>query len=311
MKTPAKFRQYIWLLDTIYRAGRISLEEINQRWLMNPERSEGIEISQRTFIRHRNAIEEMFGIIINCDKKNGFRYYIANPEDLQTANIQRWMINSLSTSSLLADSKDLKEQIVLEDIPSGQYYLMEILQAIRNHQLIRMTYKRFDSEEPSTNDVEPYCVKLQHLRWYVVVRKLNPTRSHLTTYALDRIQQLEVIADSHFELPVDFSAAEYFKNSFGIFVDEKNPPEHVIIRAYGIHADYLRTLPLHASQNELVTVSDNAEPYTDFEYHLDVTIDLVNELLSKGEGIEVIESDRLRAKMQKKITLMSQRYQQK
>lgn len=310
MKTQIIFRQYIWLLDTIYRAGKISFEEINQRWLKN-KMSEGVEITSRTFIRHRNAIEEMFGIYINCDKKDGFKYYIGNPEDLQTANIQRWMINSLSTSSLLADSKDLKEQIVLEDIPSGQYYLMDILQAIRNRQLLCMTYKRFDSDAPKTIEAEPYCVKLQHQRWYVVVRILNPVRTHLTIYALDRIQKLEVITDSHFEFPVDFSASDYFKNSFGIFVDEKNPPEHVIIRAYGIQADYLRTLPLHSSQRELATVSDSSEPYTDFEYYLDVTIDLVNELLSKGEGIEVIESERLRAEMQEKIALMSQRYQQK
>lgn len=310
MKTQTVFRHYIWLLDTIYRAGRISFEEINQRWL-DTEMSAGMDISRRTFIRHRDSIEEMFGIIIECDKKDGFRYYIANPEDLQTANIQRWMINSLSTSSLLAESKDLKEQIVLEDIPSGQHYLMEILQAIRNHQLLRLTYKRFDSDEPKTKDVEPYCVKLQHQRWYVVVRNPNSLHANLTTYALDRIKQLDIIADSHFDVSKDFLASEYFKNSFGIFVDEKNPPEHIIIRAYGIQADYLRTLPLHSSQKELATVTDCPESYTDFEYYLNVSIDLVNELLSKGEGIEVIEPESLRAKMQEKIALMSQRYQQK
>lgn len=311
MKTPAKFRQYIWLLDTIYRAGKISLEEINRHWLMNIEKSGGLKISERTFIRHRNAIEEMFGIIINCDKKDGFRYYIANPEDLQTANIQHWMINSLSTSSLLADSKDLKEQILLEDIPSGQSYLMDILQAIRNRQLIHMTYKRFDSEEPKTKDLEPFCVKLHHQRWYVVVRTPKSQHANLTTYALDRIKQLEIIADSHFEVPKDFSASDYFKNSFGIFVDDKNPPEHVILRAYGLQSDYLRTLPLHSSQKELATVTNTLEPYTDFEYYLNVTIDFVNELLSKGEDIEVIESEKLKAKMQEKIALMGQRYLQK
>lgn len=310
MKTQIVFRQYIWLLDTIHRAGRISFEEINQRWLQT-EMSEGIEITSRTFIRHRNAIEEMFGIVISCDKKDKFRYYIENPEDLQTANIQRWMINSLSTSTLLSESSDLKDQIILEDIPSGQFYLMDILQAIRNHQLIQMTYKRFDSEESKTKDLEPYCVKLQRQRWYVVVRDPKSQHANLTTYALDRIKQLDIIADSHFDVPKDFLASEYFKNSFGIFVDEKNPPEHVIIRAYGIQADYLRTLPLHSSQKELATVTDCPKSYTDFEYYLNVTIDLVNELLSKGEDIEVIESERLRAKMQEIIAKMSQRYQKK
>lgn len=310
MKTQIVFRQYIWLLDTIYRAERISFEEINQRWL-NTEMSEGVEMTRRTFIRHRAAIEEMFGIYINCNKKDGFRYYIGNPEDLQTANIQRWMINSLSTSTLLSESKDLNEQIVLEDIPSGQFFLMEILQAIRNRQLLHLTYKRFDSDEPKTKDVEPYCVKLQHQRWYVVVRNPKSEHTNLTTYALDRIQHLDIIEGSHFKIPKNFSASEYFKNSFGIFVDEKNPPEHIIIRAYGVQADYLRTLPLHYSQKEITTNSNATESYTDFEYCLSVTIDLVNELLSKSDGIEVLEPESLRLKMQDSIEKMSKRYQQK
>lgn len=27
------FNKYIWLIDTIYHAGRITFEEINRRWL--------------------------------------------------------------------------------------------------------------------------------------------------------------------------------------------------------------------------------------------------------------------------------------
>ena len=30
--TAVLFNRYVWLVDTIYRAGRISFEEINDRW---------------------------------------------------------------------------------------------------------------------------------------------------------------------------------------------------------------------------------------------------------------------------------------
>ena len=33
MKAAEIFRQYIWLTDTIRRAGRITLNEINERWV--------------------------------------------------------------------------------------------------------------------------------------------------------------------------------------------------------------------------------------------------------------------------------------
>lgn len=307
MKTQIKFRQYLWLLDTINRVGKISLEEINQRWLRT-EMSEGVEIPRRTFIRHRNAIEEMFGIFIDCDRSDGFRYFIGNPEDLQTANLQQWMINSLSASSLLAECKDIKDQIILEEIPSGQNFLETILQAIRNHQFLRVTYERFGAGDPYIIDVEPYCVKLYHQRWYVVVHKVNPKWSNLTIYALDRIKQVELIADSHYELPKYFDAASFFKNYFGVYVNAENQPERMVIRAYGNQPEYFRTLPLHSSQKELSSGTYGQESYTDFEYYLAITYDLICDLLSKNSWIEVLEPKSLRQRMQEEMECMLGRY---
>jgi hypothetical protein len=54
MKVPAKFKEYIWLVNTIRRAGKISLAEINEKWLRT-EMSEGIELARSTFNRHTFA----------------------------------------------------------------------------------------------------------------------------------------------------------------------------------------------------------------------------------------------------------------
>ena len=53
-----QMNKYVWLVDTIHRAGKISLEDINRKWLDN-DLSEGIEIPKRTFHKWRIAIEEM------------------------------------------------------------------------------------------------------------------------------------------------------------------------------------------------------------------------------------------------------------
>lgn len=309
MNTQSITRQDLWLLDTILQAGKISFEEINQRWLSS-RMSEGVEISRSTFVRHRNAIQEAFGIIIDCDRKDGFRYSIFNPEDLQESSILRWLISSFSASSLLVENGDLKDYVVLENV-QGQIYLEKILQAIRNHQMLRMTYTRFGMKDSSIIEVEPYCVKLHHQRWYVIVRNPKSRHKNLTTYALDRINELDIIVDSHYNLPKDFSASIFFKNYFGVYVDDKILPEHVVIRAYGTQADYLRSLPLHSSQKELSTVIETTEPYTDFTYYLAITDDFVNELLSKNDKIEVLEPASLRQKMREEIERMSKRYREK
>jgi len=49
------FHRYIWLADTIYRAGRITFAELNRRWLRN-SMSEGKPIPLRTFHKHREAV---------------------------------------------------------------------------------------------------------------------------------------------------------------------------------------------------------------------------------------------------------------
>ena len=85
MKIPVLFKEYIWLVNTIYQAGKISFAKINEKWLRT-EMSGGVEIARTTFNRHKDAIEDIFGIIIDCDKKMGSS--IISPTNLCFAKIQ-------------------------------------------------------------------------------------------------------------------------------------------------------------------------------------------------------------------------------
>ena len=82
------FDKYIWLVDTIYRAGKITFEEINERWLRS-RLSEGEDIPLRTFHNWRIAIEQVFDININCNRKGGYYYYIENADDMQKGGIPK------------------------------------------------------------------------------------------------------------------------------------------------------------------------------------------------------------------------------
>ena len=55
------FNRYVWLVDTIYRAGRITFEEINERWQRSSLNETGEELPLKTFHNHKNAIQQMFG----------------------------------------------------------------------------------------------------------------------------------------------------------------------------------------------------------------------------------------------------------
>ena len=49
MKIPAKFKEYIWLVNTIRQARRITFEEIKEN-LLDTDMSEGVELSRSTFL---------------------------------------------------------------------------------------------------------------------------------------------------------------------------------------------------------------------------------------------------------------------
>ena len=104
MKSYALFQEYIWLVNTIYRARKITLGEINRKWV-ETDMSEGLEMVRSTFNRHKDAIQDMFGIDIACDRRNGFKYYIDNVEVLEEDTIQNWMLSTLSVNSVLSESK--------------------------------------------------------------------------------------------------------------------------------------------------------------------------------------------------------------
>ena len=89
-----QLQKYIWLIDTIRRAGKISLEEISSRRERNKDLSDYKPLSRTTFNRWKDAIFSQFGIIISCQRSGGYFYYIENPEDIDEDELKKWMLDS-------------------------------------------------------------------------------------------------------------------------------------------------------------------------------------------------------------------------
>ena len=280
--------EYIYEVQRIHLVGEHhlpsqednSLSEINEKWL-ETDMSGGVEFSRTTFHRHKIAIEEMFGIYIECDRKNGFKYYIGNEYVLQENSVQNWMLSTLSVSSLLAESMSLNERILLENVPSGDEKLKMLIKAMKESKKISITYRRYGGHATRTFDLEPYCLKLFGQRWYLLGRFAD---RGMATFSIDRMLEIKM-SNEKFKIEEDFDAASYFSDCFGVMLDENSKPEKVLIRAYGYEPYYLRDLPLHHSQREI----QSTEEYCDFELRLKITSDFKSKLLSRGEWIEILE----------------------
>lgn len=292
--------KYVWLVETIYRAGYISYKEINAKWI-NDEISEGVGLPLRTFHKWRVAVEEMFGLVIDCKRKGGYRYYIANAEDLKEGNIRNWLLNTISTSNLLIDNLMLKDRILLEHIPSGQEFLTDIIDAMKKGSIITITYQNYWHNTSHVFDVEPYCVKLFKQRWYVIGR--TPYYDQVRIYSLDRINEIS-LTNKKFQMPKSFNPTEYFEDSFGIIVATDTPAEKVTIKVSSTQAKYIRAVPLHHSQEEI----ESHEDFSIFEYWIRPTSDFLQELLWHGENIEVLKPQWFRHQIAEKIENLRDNY---
>lgn len=296
------FDQYIWLVNTIEHHGRISLERLSNLWCKRSLNDDGKPLARTTFFRLKQAVEEMFGIRIECDTRNGYQYYIANDRDLKSNSTQIWMLRTLTVNSILLDGLSIKDQLLLENIPAGLEYLEIVIKAIKAHRTLRMSYRKFTDSKPYSTLIEPYCLKLFHQRWYLL-GKSEKRGGNLGVFALDRMTELseterEFIQDS------DFDAETFFKNYFGVIPDQKVQVERIVLRAFTPMDDYLRTLPLHHSQQEITTEKNFAL----FEYRLAPTRDFIQAILKEGHELEVIEPSSLRKIIRRELTDALKRY---
>lgn len=288
------FKRYIWLVDLINRRKYVSFKEISEAWMRSPLNETGDPLSERTFFNHKDAIAGMFGIEILNDRSLGF--YIGR-SDVGSDETSDWMLHTLCLNNVLHENADMKDRILMEKVPSSERFLTDIISAMRDFRVIRLCYQSFRHPEPFCFNVRPYCVKYFKQRWYL----LGDSDLGLRIYSLDRFVDMEEL-EEHFEIPKGFDAEEYFGNYFGVIIGEE--PEDVKIRVVPDQVKYFRTLPMHGSQRE--TVQEDGSSV--FSYHIAPTLDFVQEILSHGTDVEVLEPAELRESIADIIAGMASRY---
>lgn len=288
------FKRYIWLVDLINRRKYVSFKEISEAWMRSPLNETGDPLSERTFFNHKDAIAGMFGIEILNDRSLGF--YIGR-SDVGSDETSDWMLHTLCLNNVLHENADMKDRILMEKVPSSERFLTDIISAMRDFRVISLCYQGFRHPEPFCFNVRPYCVKYFKQRWYM----LGDSDLGLRIYSLDRFVDMEEL-EEHFEIPKGFDAEEYFGNYFGVIIGEE--PEDVKIRVVPDQVKYFRTLPLHGSQRE--TVQEDGSSV--FSYHIAPTLDFVQEILSHGADVEVLEPAELRESIADIIAGMASRY---
>lgn len=275
--------RYVWLVDIIRRYKKVSFQEINRLWQQSGL-NDGEELQLRTFHRHRIAIEEIFGINIDCSGAPHYEYFIGNQEDLETDELRSWLIDSFAVDNVIRVNSSLRDKLLLEEVSATQFLTL-IMEALSHNRKLAFEYRTDFSPNSHKVTADPLCLKMFRRRWYLVARCDD---EKLKIYSLDRIADCGM-KDETFEYPADFFPQEFFSNSFGIIADETVKPESIVLKFAEDEANYIRHLPLHHTQTE---TSPNI-----FELTLSPTYDFVQEILSHLGKVEVVSPEWLRAKI--------------
>ena len=289
--------KYIWIIDTIQRRGPITFSELGKLWKEAREVSGGNPMPRRSFLNYRNGAAELFKVEIGYNAST-YEYSIKNTDDSES-RMRNWLLDSMSLSGMMTDSKDIANRIMVEKVPSARNRLPIIIDSLKQLKRIAFAYKAYDRSQAHQVVIEPYCVRIFKQLWYVI--GCNVKDKKVKTYALDRMNDLHITADSY-TIPEAFSAEKYFADCFGI-ITSHGQAKDIVLRVKPMQAKYFRSLPLHHSQRE-----DLHDEYSLFYYHMHLTYDLIQQLLSYGPEIEVVSPRELRVSIKQKLEEALQQY---
>lgn len=187
------------------------------------------------------------------------------------------------------DKAPSKERILyFEPVPfyRGTEHMPVFLKAIESTQRITFEYKSFKSPVKNKHTIEPFFLQEHSHRWYVVGRLL-PYDS-VTSFALERIIGEPEILKEYFDMPVNFTAEQYFKHTFGMTNNYNDPIEEIHLQFDPLQAKYFVSKPFH--HYEKVEETNN---HLIVKMHLKINFELIRKLAGMGNAVKVLKPQSL------------------
>ena len=253
-------------------------------YLQMQDETLNIGFSKRTLQRDIREIRNTFGIDIEYSTKS--KGYFISQTEMENMNFQR-MIEAFDMFNSLNLAQDLAPFIHLEKRkPQGTENLYGLIHAIKNKLQIKFSYHKFWEDEITERIAEPYALKECKNRWYVLSKDCKD--GYIKTFALDRLTNLE-ITSIHFEFPATLNIEENYRYCFGIINPTDEDPQEIILSFDTFQGRYIKTLPLHETQEVLIDNEDELR----VKLKVFITEDFIMELLSYGDKMKVVSPQTL------------------
>jgi len=262
------------------RKGAANFEQIDTYLLQQSELQGGnFNMSKRQFQRDLKDIESIFEVEIGFDFK--LKVYAINQDE--TSEVSQRRMEALDVFNALKIGESSSMSIHFEKRkPKGTENFHGLLHAINNKLQISFTYQKYWEDAITHRTVEPYALKEFRNRWYLLANDLKDKQ--VKSFAFDRLTELE-ITKKKFNLSATFDVNEHYKFCFGIISPNDHDLKEVILSFDPTQGKYIKSLPLHETQE--ILVDDEHEIRIRLKIYL--TLDFIMEILSYGDNVKVIK----------------------
>lgn len=185
----------------------------------------------------------------------------------------------------------------------GLNFLDALYRAIIRQQALEVGYQSFKARSPQVMTFHPYLLKEFRNRWFVFGKRAG--NKGVTSLALDRMHDLQPSLE-RYEVDPDFDPTTYFEHIIGVSLSPHIEPENVRLLINHLHAPYVETKPFHPSQK---VISRDYQGVV-IELQVQLNFELEKLILGFGEGIQVLQPDRLKRSIKNRLQDAVELYQQ-
>jgi predicted DNA-binding transcriptional regulator YafY len=185
---------------------------------------------------------------------------------------------------------------------AGIEWLDIFYKAIISRTTVDLTYQSFKARSANGFIFYPYLLKEYRNRWFVLGMKRQG--KEIITFALDRVRMVRLMPEELFREQKDFDAHDYFNPILGVTRNIGEPSIRILFWASAVHAPYIKTKPIHHSQQ----IVEEVKSGTHFSIEVVPNFELERELIGFGEGLKVLSPNSLVRRIKRKVNLMYELY---
>lgn len=275
--------RYIHIMNRL-RTGSATFAQIDAYLSQQSELQGGnFNMSKRQFQRDLDDIESIFEVEINYDFK--LKVYAINEQEYSEMSKRR--MEALDTFNALKMDESSHRSIHFEQRkPQGTENFYGLLHAIKSKLQVSFTYQKFWEDQLTHRTVEPYALKEFRNRWYLLAMDMKDQQ--VKSFAFDRLTALD-ITNKKFRASGSFDVNAHYRFCFGIISPTDHELGDVILSFDPHQGKYIKSLPLHDTQE--ILVDDAHEVRIRLKVYL--THDFVMEILSYGDNVKVMQPESL------------------